>query len=139
MKVTRHPLLKLILSLIFHWLFLWWQLLTSITHTVTYSGQILVVFWTKSVKILVCLRNLTKVIFNQKIFDLSTKKITNVWLQKYGFQNQNYSGWKSVIFVALELFWFSPSHITYIKEEKKEGESEKLRMKTRILNYGRKS
>ena len=60
-------------------------------------------------------------------------------MQKYGFENQNYSGWKSVIFVPLELFLFSPSHITYIKEEKKEGESKKLRMENQNSNYGRKS
>ena len=45
------------------------------SHTVNYFGRILVVFWSISVKILVHLRNLTKVIFNQNIFDLSRKKI----------------------------------------------------------------
>ena len=107
-------------------------------YTVTYFGRILVVYWSKSVIILVHLRNLTKLTFNQKIFDLSTKKTAIFFLQKYGFENQNYSGWKSVIFVPLELFLFSPSHITYIKEEKKEGESKKLRMEDQNVHYGQK-
>ena len=98
-------------------------------HTVTYFGRILVVYWSKSVIILVPLRNLTKLTFNQKICDLSTKKYTKFWLQKYGLENQNYSGRKSVILASQKLFLFSPSHITYIKKEKKEGESKKLRMK----------